>query len=77
MNFINYWLDFGALCRKELNLQCQYGYFYFKGLGGNPELGKGLRMQNDRWSHHEAEIHKDDAPIFIQRVKEYRQSSRL
>lgn len=68
------YLDFGELCRRELGMQCQYGSYYLEGIGGRPNLGAGLRfIEKNPGNYHSIRIHKDDWPIFVERVRRNQQ----
>ena len=66
------YIHFGDFCYNDLDTNTQNGYYMLEGLAGYPELGKGLRRMGDKHSYHSIMIQKDDAEIFKQRVKEYR-----
>lgn len=52
--------------------QNQYASRYILGKHGYPNLGEGLRWQNENGgNYHDILIHKDDYNEFHRRVKEY------
>jgi antitoxin component of MazEF toxin-antitoxin module len=62
------YIDFGDFCRRECDIQCQYGSHYLTGLAGYPNLGEGLRYTGNGGDYHPIRIHKDDAPVFKERL---------
>jgi hypothetical protein len=66
------YIDFGDYCRKNLDMQCQTGYYYLEGLAGHPKLKDGLRVTGNTWNYHSIKIHKDDAEVFKQRISQWR-----
>jgi hypothetical protein len=68
---VKYYVNFGDLCRNEIGIQCQYGSHYLKGINGSPKLGEGLRIKGNPVDYHSLLIHKDDAPVFKERVESY------
>ncbi len=70
------YLNFGDYVRNTIGMQCQYAYRYLHGVNGNPALGKDLRTKRmDTGSYHDILIHKDDAPIFRQRLEDHRKQN--
>jgi hypothetical protein len=75
------YVNFGDIARGQLHQQCQYASCYVGGKCGYPDLGAGLRFREHGKivvfsdDYHSLEIHKDDVPIFIKRVEEYRMNN--
>jgi len=65
------YVDFGDVCRNQLNMQCQSGYYRLKGLQGYPVMGKGLRVIGNDFNYHSLRIHKDDIQKFKDRIDAY------
>ena len=68
------YVNFGDVCRSEIGMQSQYGSHYLCGtLPGYTHLGEGLRYLGDDRDYHAILIQKDDAKIFVQRMKDHRE----
>jgi hypothetical protein len=71
---ISDYIPFGDVCRNEIGMRCQHGSHYLCGmLPGYPNLGEGLRYLGDDRYYHGILIHKDDAAIFVKRMKDHRE----
>jgi hypothetical protein len=72
---ISDYVNFGDFCRRELDIQCQYGYHALTGIGGfeNNKLGTGLRVIQDEHggNYHAILIHTSDAEIFKVRYNDW------
>jgi len=69
----NVYIDFGDICRNKVGITSQYGAYFIDGLANHSRLCDDLRVVNPNdWSYHTWKIHKDDAPIFVDRVKKWR-----
>lgn len=64
-------INLGDVCRSQLGMQCQYGSRYAD-RRWHPEYqycGDGLRITGDSGNYHSMTIHRDDAAMFVERVK--------
>lgn len=52
------YVNLGDICRKYLNMQCQYGSRY-------AEQCKGLRITGSRSDYHSMTIHREDVKQFV------------
>lgn len=59
------YVNFGGICRNGVGMQCQYGSRYLC----ESDIGEGLRYIGSCSDYHSILIHKDDAPIFVERMK--------
>lgn len=66
------YVKLGLVASRELGMQTQYASYYAAGIGRRPNFGEGLRFRNlDDFNYHAVEIHVDDIPEFVRRIKEY------
>lgn len=68
------YVKLGPVASHEFGMQTQYAsYYLYEGMRGYPYLGEGLRLRGlDGISYHDIEIHIDDIPEFVRRMKEHR-----
>jgi hypothetical protein len=66
----NGYVKLGAVADR-LMMQTQYVSHYLYGVGGKPDLSKGVRW-TDNSNYHAIKIHKDDVSVLAARIKENR-----
>jgi hypothetical protein len=69
MDIENDYVNFGDVCRNQLGMQCQRGYYLLEGFQGYPKMKDGLRITGNDWNYHSLKIHKDDIPKFKERIE--------
>lgn len=60
------YIRFGDVARDRCGMQCQYASRYL------PELGADLLWFGDTASYHGLHIHREDADMFVARLREHR-----
>lgn len=63
--------NFGDVCRNELGITCQYGFYLLHGLRGSEKMIEGLRIIGETNSYHSLKIHKEDVQKFKDKYKAF------
>ena len=68
------WVRFGDIARGRCGMQSQYCSRYLMKESGDAYLGEGIRFRGEPARYHSILMHRDDADLFVHRVRTFRES---